>query len=307
MRRSKTAAGTGPRKPKRSGAPLVIIVPYVKNGGTDKRSRLLARFLRRELKTPVRVVNRTGAVAGHTAIATAPADGRTLGVITGEIGMMHWHPGVTDLTWNSYTPLGVPYVEAAAIIVGADTPYRTLADFLDAARERPMRGAGSPDFGVWKFALVGLMDRAGIPRSQLRWTETVSGEEGIAKVIAGEADVAPVPMVEAPELIFAGKIRPLATMDGTRHPLFPEVPTVKEAIGLDWRVTHWRGLVAPKRLPARLKARYVAALRRIAADREFTEACRRRGFSLGWRLDRAFGAYMKQDDTMFGRVIRQSG
>src|SRR5215469_4581220 len=99
---------------------ITIIVPYVSGGGTDKRSRLLARFLRRELETTIRVVNRTGAVAGHTAIATAPPDGRTLGVITGEIGMMHWHPGVTDLTYQSYTPLGVPYVEAAAVIVRQD-------------------------------------------------------------------------------------------------------------------------------------------------------------------------------------------
>ncbi len=302
MKRVRKAAK---RKTRPAAGPITIIVPYVNGGGTDKRSRLLARFLRRELKTPVRVVNRTGAVAGHTTIATAKSDGRTLGVITGEIGMMHWHPGVTDLTYRSYTPLGVPYVEAAAIIVRHDAPYRSLTEFLNAARARPIRGAGSPDFGVWKFALVGLMDKAGIPRSHLRWTETVSGEEGIAKVIAGEVDVAPVPMVEAPELIFSGKIRPLATMDGARHPLFPDVPTVKEAIGIDWRVAHWRGLVGPARLPARVKARYVAALTRIARNPEFTKACRRRGFSLGWRLDRAFRAYMKEDDAQFGGVIRQ--
>ncbi len=287
--------------------PITIIVPYVKGGGTDKRTRLLARFLKQELETPVRVVNRPGAVAGHAAIAAAVPDGRTLGMITGEIGMMHWHEGVTDLTWKSYTPLGVPYVEAAAVIVRDDAPWHSLEDFLDAARARPIRGAGSPDFGVWKFALVGLLDKAGVPRSQLRWTETVSGEEGIAKVIAGEVDVAPVPMVEAPELIFRHRVRPLATMDGVRHPLFPDIPTVKEAIGFDWRVAHWRGLVGPPHLPARVRARYVAALRRVARNPAFGAACRRRGFSLGWRIDRAFAAYMKEDDAMFGRVIRRPG
>ena len=291
-------------KRQRTAPAVTVVVPYVKDGGTDKRSRLLARYLAREIKAPVRVVNRPGAVAGHAAIAAAAPDGRTLGMITGEIGMMHWHEGVTDLTWKSYTPLGVPYVEAAAIIVRDDAPFRTLAEFLDAARTRTVRGAGSPDFGVWKFALVGLLDKAGVPRSHLQWTETVSGEEGIAKVIAGEVDVAPVPMVEAPELIFSHKVRPLATMDERRHPLFPDVPTVEEAIGVDWRVAHWRGLVAPARLPARMKARFVAALRRIARDPGFAAACRRRGFSLGWRIDRAFAAYMKDDDAQFGRVIR---
>lgn len=294
----------GPRQA--AEPPITIVVPYVKDGGTDKRTRLLARYFAKHLGAAVRVVNRPGAVAGHAAIAAAKPDGRTLGMITGEIGMMHWHPGVTDLTWKSYTPLAVPYVEAAAIIVRDDAPYRTLAGFIAAARTSVIRGAGSPDFGVWKFALVGLFDKAGVPRSHLRWTETVSGEEGIAKVIAGEVEVAPVPMVEAPELIFSRKIRPLATMDGGRHPLFPDVPTVKEALGLDWQVAHWRGLVAPARLPARIKERYVAALRRVARDPAFAEACRRRGFSLGWRIDRAFATYMKDDDAQFGRVISGS-
>lgn len=159
-----------PRKSSRTpkASAISLIVPYIKDGGTDKRSRLLARFLQRALKTRIKVVNRPGAVAGHAAIAAAKPDGRTLGMITGEIGMMHWHDNVTDLTWKSYTPLAVPYVEAAAIIVREDAPFRTLADFVAAARSRPIRGAGSPDFGVWKFALLGLLGAVGVPASQVR-------------------------------------------------------------------------------------------------------------------------------------------
>ena len=117
---------------------MELIVPYVKGGGTDKRARLLARFLERELGQPINVVNRIGAVAGHTAIAEAKPDGQMIGMITGEIGMMHWFNQVTTLTWKDYTPLAVPYVEAAAIIVRADAPFDSLADLLDAVRARPM-------------------------------------------------------------------------------------------------------------------------------------------------------------------------
>jgi hypothetical protein len=58
---------------------------------------LLARYLERELGESVTPVSRTDAVAGHTAVALAEPDGRTLGMVTGEIGMMHWNAGVTDL------------------------------------------------------------------------------------------------------------------------------------------------------------------------------------------------------------------
>ncbi len=280
-----------------------LIVPYVHAGGTDKRSRLLARALADELGEPIEVENLTGAVAGHTAIANAAPDGNTLGMITGEIGMMHWHAGVTDLTWRDYTPLAVPFVEAAAVIVRADAPWETLASFLATVRARPLTGSGSPDFGVWKFALDGLLARCGIDRRQLHWLATVSGEEGIERMLEGKADVAPVPMVEAPELIVSGRIRPLATMAETRHPLFPAVPTVREAIGLDWSVAHWRGLVAPAGLSAARRAQLIAALERVRASESFTSACARAGYSLGWRLGETFGEYMEEDDTLFGRLI----
>ena len=284
--------------------PIRIIVPYIFDGGTGKRTQLLGRYLEKHLNRPVNVVSRTGAVAGHTAIAAAAPDGLTLGMITGEIGMMHWHENVTALTPLSYTPLAVPYVEAAAVIVRADAPWQTLNDLLAAFRAGPLRGAGSPDFGVWKFALLGLLRAAGIPRDRLIWTPTISGEEGIAKMLAGKVDVAPVPMVEAPELIFKGTIRPLATMDDHRHPLFPDAPTVKQACGLDWCVAHWRGLVAPAGLPARLRDPLIDALRRIAVDADFTAECRTNGYTLGWRFGDDFAAYMREDDEQFGHVIR---
>lgn len=281
-----------------------VIVPYIIDGGTGKRSQLLARYLGLQLGRPVRAISIGGAVAGHEAIASARPDGETLGMITGEIGMMHWHEGVTSLTWRSYTPLAVPFVEAAAIIVRADAPWKSLEDFLEAIRTNKLRGSGSPDFGVWKFALLGLVQAAGIDCGRIVWVPTASGEEGIAKLVGGEVEVAPVPMVEAPELIFAGRIRPLATMAEARHPLFPDVPTVREAVGLDWQVAHWRGLVAPAGLAREVEARLVTALRQVAADPAFMAESARNGYSLGWRFGADFAQYMREDDAQFGRLIR---
>ena len=85
-----------------------IIVPWGAGGGTDATGRILASMTEQELGVPVSVVNRTcgSGVVGHSAIATAPPDGYTLGVVTVEIGMMHWQ-GLTDLTYADYTPLAL--------------------------------------------------------------------------------------------------------------------------------------------------------------------------------------------------------
>ena len=79
--------------------PITLIVPWGAGGGTDATARIIGALLEKELGQPVNVVNRTGGsgVVGHSAIALAAPDGYTIGMITVEIGMMHWQ-GLTELT-----------------------------------------------------------------------------------------------------------------------------------------------------------------------------------------------------------------
>src|ERR1700754_1790164 len=107
--------------------PITLIVPWAAGGGTDAVARQIAHMLERDLKQPVNVVNRTGGsgVVGHQAIATAAPDGYTFGLITLEINMMHW-AGLTDLTFEKFTPLGLVNQDFAAIHVKADAPYKNV-------------------------------------------------------------------------------------------------------------------------------------------------------------------------------------
>ncbi|APW39676.1 hypothetical protein RD110_22755 [Rhodoferax koreense] len=284
-----------------------MVLPYVAGGGSDQRARLTARYLARHLEREVTVENLTGAVKGHTAIASAVPDGATIGMITGEIGMMHWHEGVTELTPADYTPLAVPFVESAAVIVKADAPFRNLAEFLAHGRQGPIVGSGGPDFSVWKFALVGLLHAAGIPTSHVRYIETYSGEQGLQKVLEGQALVAPITMTDARGPLRAGQARALATMEDTRHAAFPEVPTVHEASGLSWSVAHWRGVVAPRGLSPDFTGQFIDALRKVAADPDFVREAAASSFTVRWRDGDAFAAYMAEDDARFGEIIRLLG
>jgi len=282
---------------------IELILPYVSGGGSDQRARLIARYLERYIERPVNVVNRTGAVKGHEAIAAAAPDGATIGLITGEIGMMHWHHGVTALTPEDFTPLAVPFVESAAIIVKADAPFNDLAQFIEHCRKNRIVGSGGPDFSVWKFALIGLLHAAGIPIDQLDYLETYSGEQGLANVLEGRALVAPITMTDARGPLRAGQARALATMEDQRHAAFPDVPTVREAIGLPWSVAHWRGVVAPRGLSAALQEILLDALRRIEADADFQREAAASFFGLRWRFGDEFAAYMREDDAQFGELI----
>ena len=98
--------------------PITLICPWGAGGGTDATARIVASVLERDLGVPVNVVNRTGGsgVVGHSAIATAAPDGYTLGIITVEIGMMHWQ-GLTELSYKNYTPLALMNEDPAGIQV----------------------------------------------------------------------------------------------------------------------------------------------------------------------------------------------
>src|SRR6187551_2017600 len=118
--------------------PIQMICPWGAGGGTDATARIVAALMEKELGQPVNVVNRTGGsgVVGHQAIASSAADGYTIGLITVEIGMMHWQ-GLTELTGASYTPIGLVNLDPAGLQVRADSPYKTAKDLVDAIKANP--------------------------------------------------------------------------------------------------------------------------------------------------------------------------
>ena len=140
--------------------PITMICPWSAGGGTDATSRIVGSLLEKELGKPVNVVNRTGGsgVVGHSAIATAAPDGYTIGIITVEIGMMHWQ-GLTKLTYEDYTPLGLFNEDPAGLQVRADSPWKSAKDVIEAIRaskKNELKASGTGQGGIWQLALAGM-------------------------------------------------------------------------------------------------------------------------------------------------------
>src|SRR5437667_5946440 len=204
--------------------PVQLIVPWGAGGGTDATARIIASLLERELKQPINVVNRTGGsgVVGHQAIAQAPADGYTLGMITVEITMMHWQ-GLTELGPASYTPLALVNSDPAGFTVRADSPYKSVKEALDAAKASPgkLKASGTGQGGIWHLALAGLLDDLKIPANAIPWVPSNGAAPAMQDLVAGGVDIVTCSLPEARPLIDAGKAKPLAVMDDKRAALFP--------------------------------------------------------------------------------------
>jgi len=199
--------------------PITFVVPWGAGGGTDTTARYFAAGLEKELGQPVNVVNRTGGsgVVGHSAIATAPADGYTIGMITVEISMMHWQ-GLTELTPASYTPLALVNADPAGFTVRIDSPFKSVKEALDYARANPgkLKASGTGQGGIWHLALAGLMNDAKIPLSAIPWVPSNGAAPAMQDLVAGGVDIVTASLPEARPLIDAGKAMPLAVMDSKK-------------------------------------------------------------------------------------------
>lgn len=290
--------------------PVTLIVPWAAGGGTDATARIIGTLLEKEMGQPVNVVNRTGGqgVVGHAAIASAPADGYTIGLITVEIGMMHWQ-GLTDLTGASYTPIGLVNVDPAGLQVAADSPYKTAKDLLAAIKANPgkMKASGTAQGGIWHLAIAGLLKDQGIDPATVPWVPTNGAAPGLQDLVAGGVQIVPVSLPESRSLIDAGKVKSLAVMGDQPVALYPNVPTLKAAIGSNWTMGSWRGIAAPKNLPADVRDKLAAAIKKIAASKDYTDFMAQRGFGVLYLSPDDFGKFMAKSDADLGATMKAVG
>jgi tripartite-type tricarboxylate transporter receptor subunit TctC len=270
----------------------------------------MASLIEKELGKPVNVVNRTGGsgVVGHQAIATAPPDGYTIGLLTVEIAMMH-HQGLTALSGASFTPLGLVNFDATAIQVRTDAPYRNLADLLQAIRANPgkLKASGTAQGGIWHVALAGLLADQNIPPSAVVWVPSTGSAPALLDLVAGGVDLVPGSLPEARSLIDAGKVRSLAVLDDTPSSLYPNVPLAKQELGTSFQMGVWRGIGAPKNLPAAIGAKLQEAVRKAYESPEYRDFMTNRGFGMRWAGPDAFAAMMADSDARLGAAMKAVG
>jgi tripartite-type tricarboxylate transporter receptor subunit TctC len=290
--------------------PITLIVPWGAGGGTDATARIVGSLLEKEFGQPVNVVNRTGGsgVVGHAAIAAAPPDGYTIGLATVEIGMMHWQ-GLTELSGASYTPIGLVNADPAGIQVRADAPYKDVKDLLNAIKANPgkLKASGTGQGGIWHLAIAGLLRDQKIDPSAVPWVPSNGAAPGLQDMVAGGVDIAPCSLPEARSLIDAGKVRSLAVMADKPAALYPQVPTLKAATGSDWTMAAWRGIVAPKGIPNDVRDKLAAAIRKIAASKEYNDFMASRGFGVVYAGPDDFGKFMARSDADLGATMKAVG
>lgn len=249
--------------------PLRWIVAYPAGGGSDALARLFAAQMAGPLGQPVVVENRPGAAATLGAIAAARAapDGHT--VFSGDSGNMVNAIGLfRSLAYDpvqDFRGIGMFADFPLVVAVPAASRFRTIGEFLDAARAAPGRIAcGTPGVGSpHHLALERLQREAGVRLENVPYR---GGAPGVNDLIAGTLESMMVDVASAGGALRGGRVRALATTGLTRWHWLPDVPTLRESGLPDYRAPAWQGLVCPRATPDAVVARLWQVLSAVLAD-----------------------------------------
>jgi len=232
--------------------PVEVVVHTGPGGGSDVLARAVANMMEKEKLLPVRmqVVNKTGGGGAVAAayLAEKKGDQNTIGFFTGVWLTKPLTSAEANVTLKDLTPVARLVLEPAVIAVKADAPYKSLPDFIAAAKKSPgqLKQSGGSVTSRDNVVRQLLQKNTG---AQWAFISFPGGGERIAALLGGHVNMMVIEPAEAGEHIRAGNMRVLAQVTDKRLPAFPNVPTLKEA-GFDVpSVPQVRGVVAPPAIP----------------------------------------------------------
>jgi putative tricarboxylic transport membrane protein len=205
----------------------------------------------------VNVLNKpggNGAVAA-AAISERKDDAHTLGLITSVWIAGPLTTSEAQVTVHDLKPIAQLMLEPAVFAVRADSPYKTLKEFVDAAKAKPgaLKQSGGSSTSRDNIVRLSLQHATG---AKWAFVSFPGGGERLAALLGGHVDMMIVDPSEAGEQIRGGKLRAIAQVSAQRLPGFKDIPTLQEAGFNIPDVPQMRGVVGAPGMPADAIAYY---------------------------------------------------
>ena len=288
--------------------PIELVVPFGAGGGTDVLARVTAEAAKKHSSQPITVINRPGASGsiGLTEVVNARPDGYKIAMITVEMAIIP-HMGIAKFSPESdFTPLVRLNADPIVLAVSAESPWKTIEEMIDAAKKskEPLRFGNAGTGGVSHLAAVALQQKSGTTFTHAPFQ---GNAPAVVALLGGHIDAVTASPSEVFSFVQTGKLRALAVLADQRlGGAFAQVPTMKER-NIDLSVGTWRGLAAPKGLPADVLARLSAIAIRTANEPAVKEAMEKQNLGYSVADGEAFRKQIASDSALYKQLIEQMG
>jgi tripartite-type tricarboxylate transporter receptor subunit TctC len=290
--------------------PIKLIVPFPAGGGTDIIGRELAQKVAGATGWTIVVDNKPGSGGnlGVDATAKSPADGYTL--VLGQTSNLAINPTLySKLPYDPVKDLAPVSLVASAplvIVVAADSPYKSLADVVAAARSKPLalNYATSGNGTVAHLATELFQRTAGV---QLTHVPYKGAAQGATDLIGGQVQlyVSSVPTLIGH--IKNGKMRALAVTSAKRADDLPQVPTIAESGYKGFDAVTWFGIAGPAKLPADVVARLNTEINKALKTPDLLKKLSDQGADVAGSTPEQFAQLIRDDIARWGKVVKESG
>lgn len=290
--------------------PVRLIVPFTPGGSTDILARAIGQKLSETWRQPVVIENRPGAGGsiGMELAARAAADGTT--IVMGHIGTLAANPALyKSLPYDSlrdFAPVTLLAMVPNVLVVGPAVASRSVAEFVALAKSRP----GKLDYGsggngsAAHLAMEYFKLKAGVDLQHVPYKGTAPA---LADLLGGQIAAILTGLPPVLQHVKAGKLRILGVASKERLKILPDIPTIAESGVADFEATQWYGLLVPAATPkdvvAKIQRDTVAALR----DPAVNERLASEGAEPVGNTPEQFGAFIKSESELWGKVIRATG
>ena len=288
------------------GRTITLIVPYSAGGNTDVGGRLIAAGLEKELGTPVQVANKPGGGAqiGLTAVALAKPDGYTISYM----GMPTFFTSYLDparqavYTRASFGPIAQTMTSPNIVVVRSDSPYKTLKDFIDAAKANPEKitVASSGVMSLNQLAMMQIGQKAGVKFALVSFGGSAPG---IAALLGGHVAAASAMESEVAGHVKAGTLRALALADDQPGVMLPDVPTM-ESFGYKVYVRNAHGMAVPAGTPKEIIEILTTAVKKVMSDKETLSKLHTLGLAPRYLDPAGLASFWESEEKLIAGIMR---
>jgi tripartite-type tricarboxylate transporter receptor subunit TctC len=255
--------------------PIEFVIPAGTGGGADQMARLIHGLAEKHKLSPrpIVVVNKSGGAGaeGFLHVKSKKGDAHTIVITLSNLFTTPLHTGV-PFNWKDLTPVARLALDQFILWVNAETPYKTAREYVAAVKEKPgafkMGGTGSAQED--QIITIQLEQALGL---KLTYVPFKGGGEVCVNLVGKHVDSTVNNPIECVSHWKAGRVRPLAVFDSGRIPEveWKDIPTGKEALGVDLQYNMLRGIFGPPDMPKEAVEWYVAFLKKVYETPEFKE------------------------------------
>jgi len=290
--------------------PVKVIVSFTAGSATDILARLMAEQFTRSMGQPFVVENKPGAggSVGTEQAKNAAADGYTL-VMAGS-GPFGINPAVyAKLPYDpvkDFELIGNMVLTPQVLVVGAQQPYKTLAELVAGARAKPgdIAFASLGNGSTSHLTMEAFQSAAGVKLNHIPFKGTGDAQ---AQLIGGQIPLMSDTVSGVMAQVKAGKLRALGVAIPQRSPHLPDVPTVAEQGYRGFESVGWVGLAAPAKTPKAVLDKLSAELKKMMADPAVNEKLLALGFTPVSDTPEQFAAWVKSEIAKWKKVATDSG